>query len=327
MTVNFESDPTSLALSATDDSSIAAWRHEMERAFPPLDIVPFDSSPFFGNYRAAGTRDLQISDIQASPHIVQRQPGAVSSKNFEYYKVSFQVAGHGVMVQGDRTLELAPGRIAIYDTSRPYDVVFDEDFRFIVAMFPKAALELPPGLPEELLAYPIDGTIGAGSIAGAYLMSMAENLELLRGDRGERLARTGLDLITMLVSEALDMTTPRSALEERRTTLLKICHYINENLTDPTLSPDTIAAAHFISTRHLYNHFDDAGVSVAQWVRHRRLVESRYDLIDPLYRHKSIAQIAEKWSFEDAGHFSRVFKQNLGITPTECRQRAFPTTA
>jgi AraC-like DNA-binding protein len=321
MVVNFKHEPLSLVVNGDDAESLNRWRSEMERAFPPLTIHAANTQPFKARYRSAGTEELQISDIQASAHVVERNPGVVSSKNFEYYKISLQVSGTGQMTQGDRELSLTPGTIAVYDTAQPYDLRFDEDYRFVVAMFPKHALDIPARLANELVAYPLDGTTGPGSMLSSYLMGLVENLDYLSGASGERLARTGLDLLTTLLAAELELQGA-DARPERRSLLVEICYYINEHLTDPNLTPEQIALAHFISTRHLYNVFQETGVSVAQWIKFRRLTECRRDLADPIKINWTVSQIASRWSFNEAGYFSRIFKENFGLPPGEWRKNA-----
>jgi len=318
--INFRHDPLTLALQPENSESLGVWRDEMDRAFPPLDIIPLGTTNFHAQYRSAGSADFQLSDIKASPHSVHRSPGIVTASSFDFYKISYQVSGSGIMTQGDREIELTPGAITVYDTARKYDLHFDEDFRFIVAMFPKSALDLPTGLAGEFAAYPLDGTTGTGAVLSTYLMGLVENLDHLSRPSGERLARTGLDLITSVLSNELDDRLDRD--DVGKSLLIEITYYINEHLRDWSLSPETIAAAHFISTRHLYNIFKSAGVSVAQWIKQRRLTEARRDLADPVLEELSIAQIAHRWCFDDAGYFSRVFRDVFDVTPSQWRTRA-----
>ena len=316
----FRHDPLSLALDPSNSESLGVWRDEMDRAFPPLDIVPIGTSNFHATYRSAGSSDLQLSDIKASPHSVHRAPGLVTGQSFEFYKISYQVSGTGIMTQGDRELTLTPGAITVYDTARKYDLHFEEDFRFIVAMFPKRALDLPTGLAGEFAAAPLDGTTGAGAVLSTYLLGLVDNLDYLAKPSGERLARTGLDLITSVLSSELD--DRREGETHERSTLIEISYFINEHLQDWDLSPEMIAASHFISTRHLYNIFKSAGVSVAQWIKQRRLTEARRDLADPLLAHIAISTIAQKWCFDDPAYFSRVFRELFDVSPSEWRTRA-----
>jgi AraC-like DNA-binding protein len=101
-----------------------------------------------------------------------------------------------------------------------------------------------------------------------------------------------------------------------------MCYYINDHLGETSLSPETIAAAHFVSTRHLHNIFLEAGVTVAQWIKQRRLQECRRDLADPLMAAVPVSTIATKWGLEDPGYFSRIFRESFGASPRQWRQDA-----
>jgi AraC-like DNA-binding protein len=101
-----------------------------------------------------------------------------------------------------------------------------------------------------------------------------------------------------------------------------IREYIEANLADPDLSPASIAAAHFISTRHLHNVFHESGSTVASWVRSKRLEHIRRDLRDPLHAGTSVGAVAARWGFLDAAHFSRTFRDAFGESPTDWRRGA-----
>lgn len=324
--MDLSSDKTAFTLRPGDTQGILRWREEMERAFPPLHIIPADATTFTASYAGAGAADLQVSDIRASAHTAERRPGRITEHNIGYYKISYQVAGTGVMSQGNRELLLTPGTIALYDTALPYDLHFDNDYRFIVAMFPKVALDLPEGLATELTAYPVDGESGPASMAAQFLLSLADNLDILPGPSGNRIARTGLDLLASLVGSEVDSSLI-SDRRDRKTFLVGLCHYINQHLQDPTLSAESIAAAHFISTRHLHNIFQVGGVTLAQWIKQRRLQECRGDLSDPLNATRSVAEIASHWTFVDPGYFSRIFKQSFGSSPSEWRRSVLMVAA
>lgn len=324
--MDLSSNKAAFTLLPGDAEGILRWRHEMERAFPPLHIIPRDPATFSASYAAAGTADLQVSDIRASAHTVERRPAPITEHNIGYYKISYQVSGTGVMSQGNRELLLTPGTIALYDTALPYDLNFDDDYRFIVAMFPKVALDLPEGLATELTAYPVDGESGPASMVAQFLLSLADNLEILPSASGNRIARTGLDLLTSLVGSEVDSSLV-SDRRDRKTVLVELCHFINQHLKDPELSSESIAAAHFISTRHLHNIFQAGGVTLAQWIKQRRLQECRGDMSDPLNASRSVAEIAARWTFDDPGYFSRIFKQSFGTPPGEWRRSVLPLAA
>jgi AraC-like DNA-binding protein len=115
-------------------------------------------------------------------------------------------------------------------------------------------------------------------------------------------------------------TTPEAATPHHA--LLRQIHaYIDANLGSVELNPQQIAAAHFISTRHMHAIFREQGITVSSWVRSRRLEVCRRQLTDPLYFGRPVAFIAAQSGLIDPAHFSRVFKATFGESPTELRAR------
>ncbi|GAA3126831.1 helix-turn-helix domain-containing protein [Streptosporangium carneum] len=101
--------------------------------------------------------------------------------------------------------------------------------------------------------------------------------------------------------------------------LPRIRAYIDDNLGDPGLSPETVAAAHHISTRYLYKLFARQGISVARWIRQRRLERCRMDLSDPRLGGRAVGEVGAHWGFADSSYFSRVFRETYGCSPRAYR--------
>jgi AraC-like DNA-binding protein len=101
---------------------------------------------------------------------------------------------------------------------------------------------------------------------------------------------------------------------------VSVREYIEANLSDPGLSPASIAAAHFISTRHLHNLFHESGTTVAGFIRSQRLDGARRDLRDPLHAGLPVGAVAARWGFLDAAHFSRTFRDAFGVPPSDWRR-------
>src|SRR5260370_4097547 len=74
------------------------------------------------------------------------------------------------------------------------------------------------------------------------------------------------DLAGALVAELAGLTPDENAA---RTALMgHIRAFIERNLTDPDLSPATVAAGVHISARYLYKLFQQDGLNVSEWIRH-----------------------------------------------------------
>lgn len=292
----------------------AWWIDQVNQDFPLLRIDA-DGSEFVGSYRGAATYELQISDIATSRHLVEH-PAQRTEENRELFKISYQLSGTGTLRQGQQDLHLEPGCITLYDASKPYQINFDSDMRFIVATFPKSSLDLPPGTVGELMAHRLDVLDATTQSLAVLLGQLAENLGLLPTAAGDRLGAVALNLIDSLIRNRLEIADGDISAEIRR----DATEFINANLAHPELSPKLIASALYISPRKLHSVFENSGTTVAKWIQDRRLSELRRALVLPAHASTHIREIAGKYGFEDMSLCSKRFKERYRSTPTEYRE-------
>ena len=95
--------------------------------------------------------------------------------------------------------------------------------------------------------------------------------------------------------------------------------FIKRHLTSPRLNPELIARHLHCSRAHLYRVFAARGEAVADYVRERRLESARGLLARGSASKEQIGEIAFRCGFEDPVHFTRVFRQRFGLTPSELR--------
>ena len=120
----------------------------------------------------------------------------------------------------------------------------------LVLMFPREQLGLPPDMMRQLTAHRFSSTDGLGAMIIPFLQNVSQNLDRVGGATGPRLVHTAIDLITTMFANELDLEAdPR---DSHQLLMQQVRHYIETNLGSPELSPSQIAAAHFISTRHLH---------------------------------------------------------------------------
>lgn len=297
--------------------NISDFRAAVNDSFVPLQVTSSHPDRFRGMIRGAGIDEVHVSDVRATDHVVERTPELIARGDRPYFKVSLMLAGTGLLIQDDREAVLTPGDLAVYDTSRPYSLVFDQDFRTMVVMFPRHLLTLPPDMVGQLTAVRISGSEGLGSVVTPYLTQLAGNLDQLAGSTGARLAHSALDLVATVFARELGLDGVTA--DPHRALMQRIRGHIDRNLASTDLDPTSIAAAHFISTRHLHGLFQEQGTTVSTWIRTRRLEQCRRDLVDPVLADRPVAAIAARWGFVDAAHFSRAFKSAFGISPSEYR--------
>ncbi|RPF21853.1 helix-turn-helix domain-containing protein [Myceligenerans xiligouense] len=296
--------------------SFEAYRAVVAGVFLPLDLSSSAPESFRGVVRAVTVDDVHVSDLHGGRHVVERTPRHAAHDDLASFKLSLMVAGTSLLVQDGREALLRPGDLAVYDTRRPYTLEFDQEFRSLVVMFPQSRIELPAGMVRQLTAVRLGGDTGVGAIVAPFLGHLCDHMEQLERAPGTQLSHSALDLVSTMFATELGHSLRRDPHEEL---LEHIRAYIEERLGSTDLTPASIAAAHFISTRHLHALFHDTGTTVAAWIRQRRLERCRRDLITPRLADAPVSVLAARWGFVDAAHFSRAFKAEFGMPPREYR--------
>jgi AraC-like DNA-binding protein len=317
-TANTAARPAHQNLTSSAATSFDHWKHLVAESFVPLAAQTADVDGFRGQMRSRVLDRMSIVEVTATSHEVHRTPALIARAHERYFKLNLQLEGTGLLVQDNREAVLRPGDLAIYDTNRPYTLTFEEQARMMVVMFPCDALSLPADYVGQLAAVRMAGSTGLSGIVGQFIRQLSENLDVLSGPSGSRLAANALDLVSTMLHAEMDIAPDR--MKPQALLAVSIREYIDANLSDPLLSPATIAAAHFISTRHLHNVFHESGTTVASWIRSQRLEGARRDLRDPLHAGKSVGAVAARWGFLDAAHFSRTFRDAFGVPPSDWRR-------
>jgi AraC-like DNA-binding protein len=305
-----------------ESERFARWRHWISATFIPLECAPVTRQPFRGMLARWALGELQVSRVDADPHLASRtrQLIAAQSRDYDYYKVALLTRGSCQLSQNGRETTLLPGDLAIYDCRRPYTMAFGERFEMSFLMFPCHRLRLPPAAIEQVLVTQVSSRESTGSLVAPFLRRLVANLELRPDDVNCRLAENVLDLLATMFGERIDRE-PADPAAARRSLLLRVYAWIDANLGEPDLDPDTIARANHVSVRYLHRLFHDDGTSVARWVRERRLDNCRRDLEDPAHAERDVVAIARRWGFADPAHFSKLFKASYGEPPGQYRHR------
>ncbi len=150
-----------------------------------------------------------------------------------------------------------------------------------------------------------------------YLVNLADAAEESPSTL-RHLAATTIQLTRTLICTAAGDGHEQEALED--SLLARIRLYIEAHLVDPGLSVASIAAAHNISVRHLYNVWWGQEVTLANWIVHQRLERARIRLTEPAAAHRTIAAIGRSSGFTDPAHFTRRFGDAYGMSPRDWRK-------
>ncbi len=300
---------------ATTDR-LDVWRDLIRENFVALDIVADRQDAFTGRVRSTELGYLEVACVESGPQAFTRTPQLARMDDDAYLQVGLLTRGAGVVQQDGRQAVLTPGDFALYETNRPFCWGLKEDWELLVFTWPRATVRLHDTVSQALTARCLSGSDGLGAIVGRMLRDLVRAPPELSVDGGIRLGNEVAELVTTVATERVRPSDPERSAD---TLLRQIDDYIIERLSDPNLGPSDIAAAHFISTRHLHRLFAGRGSTVTQQIQHLRLERTRLELRHPGYDSRSITDISRHWGFPDLATFSRAFRTAYGTTPTQCR--------
>ncbi|PPK75767.1 AraC family transcriptional regulator [Methylobacter tundripaludum] len=263
--------------------------------------------------------NLQLSIIQSSPISLQRLRREPHLSSQDAYFVVMLLSGSGLLEQNGREVLLRPGDISLYDATRPHRVhCFGELSKMIYLSIPRTVFRDRIAGIDRCTALRIPGAQGIGFVASNFLRSSATHADQLQDHEFSSLSDHALDLLTLAVASVrpVDFNLSRS----RSVSLNGIKTFIEQNLRDAGLDTGLITRHAGLSARYVNDLFADEGTSLMRYVWKRRLENCRKDMQDPVYAGHRLSDIAFRWGFNDAAHFSRAFKQQFGCSPREFRR-------
>lgn len=299
-----------------------AWRDAVNAAFVPLSVATAEPGRFNGSLICQSVGTTHISEVSGTASQVRRTSHEISANDPGLIKLGLQLRGYSVVAQDGREAALTPGDFAIYDTSRPYDLYFDDTFRMLVVMFPPEALQLNRRDIATLTASRVSGRQGLGSLTSTLLGAMGQLLRdgLVPGTVS--VSDALLSLVSAVFAERIDPGSPQNS--QRLVLLARVQAYISSHLGNPELTVTEVAAAHHISVRYLQKLFEEHGETASAWIRRKRLEKCRLDLLNPQLRSRPVSAVGMQWGFTDASSFSRAFKSAFGQAPAEYRYSFSP---
>jgi AraC-like DNA-binding protein len=295
------------------------WTEILAATHLGFDIQPTYRTPskFHGAVSRRRFGGLALVDCASSPWLGRHDKSSARGDDLEPI-IGFQFVRKGVELvrESGREVTMTAGDIVLWDGWQPTEVEVVEPFLKRTLIFPRErVLSVCPRLADVDALPPLARSAPARLLA-RYVDALAAELPGLDEAAGAAAADAALELLR----GAVEPSVPSTREAKREALRTNVRRYVRERLQDPTLCPDSIARAHAISVRALHALFEDTGESVAGLVRRERLRRCFEDLERP--SGGSVTEIAFRWGFRDAAHFSRVFKREFGATPSEARHAA-----
>ncbi len=292
------------------------WREWVNQSFYGLESDLYGDTEFDGHMTRLQAGDVILTRLEANRHRVKSQAQVARASDAAYLKIVAPWQGSASVEQQGRRASTGSGKWVIYDTTGSYAIESPVRAEHLIVMLPKEKM-IERGVKLDTLMARQAGTgTGISRVALETMRSTWQELPSMSDDA----ARGAGELIMQLAQLSLlelagesTHATQREALKDR------IQAYVSRNLRDPKLSIDGIAHALNCSKRHLHNAFTEEDETLASYILRQRLEACIRDLQQTAFIHRPITDIALYWGFNNLSHFSRVFREHTGQSPSAYR--------
>jgi AraC-like DNA-binding protein len=282
--------------------------------FVSLQIAPRDSTDFTGRIETSRVGHLAASSVTSTPQTFTRTPKLLSKDGRDLLQVGLITHGQGVLTQDGRTATVSAGDFALYETARPFTWDMTGDWRLLVFTWPRDSVVLSESDAQRITAIAVCSQDGVGRYLSPALSELANPSGALSDATAARVADQFAELSVVAALEATHFDDVIPATDDFR----KIQIFIEDTLDDPSLTPQLIAQHFYLSTRTLHRLFARRGLTVAGWIRTRRLDACRRTLLaDPGL---SVTEIGSRYGFSNPEVFSRTFAAAFGSSPSSFRK-------
>ncbi|WP_433555260.1 helix-turn-helix domain-containing protein [Pseudonocardia xinjiangensis] len=308
--------------------SSAQWQAEWEDVLAATHVafdVRFpddrDGAGFAGSVERHRLGQLHLVDCVCTPFAGRRSTAVMGDPAEGWIGLQLVLRG-AERVTRSRTQQhvLAAGAVGMWDGARAVGVEVVEPLTKRTLIFPRELVHAVSPRFADVEALPWLADRPGTRLLVRYVNALADELPEL----DERTAAAAGDVVLELLRAVVEPELPQARAARREALRARARRYVRAHLTDPALGPETIARALSVSLRTLHAVFEDTEESVAALVRRARLARCREDLAEPSAG--SITEIAFRWGFSDATHFSHAFKREYGMAPRDVRRAATGAT-
>jgi len=306
----------------TRGASAREWETLLAERFVPGQVALKNGGP--GGRLNLHTRlsKLWLAQLSVQPQAITHQLsdlGKLSSEVRASIIAHVVVEGDGYIEQNGTQLSFKAGDISFRNLAEPSRVVFNTSSSFYTIRLPATIMRTHRSnhaKSRHLAPQITHGTALSAEMAHRLLSGM-----IMDGSNGAANFYLSFALPWLFAAAYHGETAPGTAIRTaNEMRWQQVLGYLEEHLYDADdLSAFACAQAIGISERYLHRLCAQRGLRFSRTVLDKRLDTAQAMLQCEAYRKQSIASIAYQCGFKDPAHFSRLFRQRYGMSPSSCR--------
>ena len=238
--------------------------------------------------------NIIVTDIHTPIFVVSEKGRSFEMVNREYFGLSFCSDGQITYTMNGKKYVSTKNTAMLLPRGSTYSLIGDKD-----GIFPVVNFLCNNFNSDEIVVFPLTNP--------SLCIKILDNIKNLCNKKENR-----LEVLSEFYKLLNQITSQNSA---KTNTLTPIMKYIEQNLTDTSLSNTKLAKRLNISEVYLRKLFlKHYNVTPKQFILEARIQKAKQMLIETPY---SVTQIALDSGFSNPFHFCRTFKEKTGYTPLE----------
>ena len=297
----------------------ASWNNTYSSRFAQVTFQPSSKGLFDAELRVTSLGFLGFADVRTNGASIERTAAHISETKAHFFSFLLMAQGGAQFSHYGKETRLNAGDFTLCDNAAPHRIQLDDGARFMILRASPKMLKTHLPCPEQLCGLRLPAELGLTSTASAMAHSLWRKAEEgLPPEFGDRIAGHLLDVLGTAYSISLGHKMTNSTVVGIRKAQAK--QFIEANLSDPDLSPGTVAEAMRISPRYLRVLFAEEKETTSAYILRRRLEECASQIANAAWRSLTVSEIAFSWGFNSAAHFARAFRAKYGMAPSEYRR-------
>ena len=297
----------------------AFWNTVYGERFAPVNVTPAEDGDFQAELQLGAAGPVDFARIRSKGCRAERTRAHAAAAPARKFGFLIVMEGAGKVTHRRREAELAPGDVIVNDNTEPMLCRFRGPVSSLTVRASASVVHSRLPFVDDLCGIRLPA--GAG-LTGAVL-DMAKCLSGQTGhghqtDYGPAIAGHLLDVLATSYAMTRGRPAAEGAAAGARKALAR--QFIESNLVAPDLTPHVVASALRISPRYLRMLMAEDGETVSSLILRRRLEECAARLASPVWRDRTITDIALAWGFNSTAHFARVFRERFGMSPRDYRR-------
>jgi AraC-like DNA-binding protein len=292
---------------------LGAWRAWYDTIFD-VTSVQTPEEGFTATNSTWTIPGLTLSSVTSPANTVDRTKSVIRHNPVDHWVITLSKRSVSDVTTRGLSLEASPGTPFILSLADEIGIRRREQDERMQLLLARDSFETVAPLLDAARGMSL--TTPAAKMLADYMLLLERNLPGLPPEDAARLKNAVQAMLAAcLAPTAEGMAAARGQIH--LTLMERVRQAVRRNLRSPSLGPDKLCREAATSRSQLYRLLEGEG-GVARYIQRRRLTEG-FSILGDVADNRSIGKVAEMLCFADASTFSRAFRREFGMSPSDVR--------